>query len=395
VTVEPAAAKEFGISTSLREPMPPAYVSSSTGEHFQVGRPLWRAPDGAHLNLTPGPGLTPGQINAAERSLWRYAAAIRVAGERISLGEGWTPLLRRDWNGAPVQMKLDYMAPTGSFKDRGMSVMLTYLRNAGLEAILEDSSGNAGASMAAYAAAGGMRCRILAPAAAPKGKIAQIAAMGADVLLVEGSRQDVAEAALREAETCFYASHNWQPFFLEGTKTLAFELWEQLGFEAPDAVVVPLGYGSNVLGLRLGFEELVQSGAIARCPRIYGAQAANCAAFGAAWQSGVDHWVPIEPKPTVADGIASVRPVRMREVLCALRDSGGAVVVVSEGEIAQALSDLVGRGLYVEPTSATAAAALGRVQVDGRVGNGESVVLVLTGSGLKAPELISEILHLA
>jgi threonine synthase len=129
-----------------------------------------------------------------------------------------------------------------------MTVMVSYLKSHGIEHVLEDSSGNAGASLSAYAAAAGMRCRILVPETASYPKIAQIAACGADVLTIRGSRQDVADAALRMSSEIFYASHNWVPFFVEGTKTLAYELWEQLGFKAPDNVVTPLGYGSSVLG---------------------------------------------------------------------------------------------------------------------------------------------------
>jgi threonine synthase len=155
------------------------------------------------------------------------------------------------------------MMPTGSFKDRGMTAMVTYFKARGVNHVLEDSSGNAGASLSAYAAAAGMRCRILVPETASYPKIAQIAACGADVVTIRGSRQDVADAALDMSREIFYASHNWQPFFVEGTKTLAYELWEQLGFQAPDNVVVPLGYGSNVLGCERGFSEL--RGEIAAC----------------------------------------------------------------------------------------------------------------------------------
>jgi threonine synthase len=150
-------------------------------------------------------------------------------------------------------MKLEFMMPTGSFKDRGMTTLITYLKRRGITRVLEDSSGNAGASLAAYAAAAGMGCRILVPETASYPKIAQMAATGADVMTIKGSRQDVADAALRYASEIFYASHNWQPFFVEGTKTLAYELWEQLGFSAPENVVVPLGYGSNVCGCERGF----------------------------------------------------------------------------------------------------------------------------------------------
>lgn len=368
------------------------YISPVSGERFAVETPLWRDKAGSHLNLTPGLGLTSSDINTGERSLWRYQAAIRVdADARVSLGEGWTPLIQRPWDQRDVHFKLEYLAPTGSFKDRGTSVLFSYLRAAGVKRILEDSSGNAGASMAAYAAAAGLACRILAPASAPAGKISQMTAMGADVGLIKGDRQAVADAALREAETTFYASHNWQPFFIEGTKTLAFELWEQTDFRGPDVVVVPCGYGSNVLGLWIGFNELLARGQVARVPRIYAVQAAASAPFFAVWKSGGDEWVPIAPTPTMADGIASVRPVRIREVLEAVRGSKGAVVAVTEDEILQSLRQCLGQGLFVEPTSASAGAALTRLLKCGEIGAGENVAVVLTGSGLKATEKIAKL----
>src|SRR6185436_17459265 len=152
-------------------------------------------------------------------------------------------------------------------KDRGMTVLVSYLKSRGVRRVLEDSSGNAGASLSAYAAAAGMECRILVPETASYPKIAQIAACGADVMTIRGSRQDVADAALRMSAEIFYASHNWVPLFTEGTKTLAYEVWEQLGFQTPDNVVTPLGNGSNVTGSLRGFEELKRSGEIDRIPR--------------------------------------------------------------------------------------------------------------------------------
>jgi threonine synthase len=291
-----------------------------------------------------------------------------------------------------VAFKLEYIAPTGSFKDRGTAVLMTYLRSHGVPGILEDSSGNAGASMAAYTAACGMSCRILVPADAPSGKLVQMNAMGASVVSVQGTRQDVAERALTEASQYFYASHNWQPFFIEGTKTLAFELWEQGGFTVPDVVIVPLGYGSNVLGLSIGFGELLAAGEIKQMPRIYGVQASNCSPFAAALAAEVDHAVPFTPKPTVAGGIASQKPVRTAEVLKALRDSKGGLVTVSEEEIVTGLKGLLGCGLYVEPTSASAGAALSQLSARGEIDDDTSVVVVLTGSGLKATETIGELL---
>jgi threonine synthase len=287
------------------------------------------------------------------------------------------------------------MMPTGSFKDRGMTVMVSYLRSHGIDRVLEDSSGNAGASLSAYAAAAGMRCRILVPETASYPKIAQIAACGADVVTIPGSRQDVADAALRQAAGIFYASHNWQPLFVEGVKTLAYELWEQLGFRAPDNVIVPLGYGSNVLGCERGFSELLRGGEIVTPPRLFGVQAANCAPYHVAFQAGVDRLVPTTVTPTVAEGIASLRPTRVGEVLRAVRESGGAIVAVTEAEIVEALRGLAARGLYVEPTSAAAAAGLTQLVSRGAIRPRETTVLVLTGSGLKASAAIGELLRLA
>ena len=371
------------------------YVDPSTGDHYPVTQPMWRSPAGGYLNLSPGAGLKRDEIDTRCYSVWRYARAIRVpATRRVSLGEGWTPLVSIEWHGVEVHSKLEFMMPTGSFKDRGMTVMISYLKQCGLERVLEDSSGNAGASLAAYAAAAGIEARILVPETASYPKIVQIAAAGADAVTIPGSRQDVAEAAAAMSEDIFYASHNRQAFFAEGTKTLAYELWEQFGFDVPDSVIVPLGYGANVLGCEHGFGELLRNGEIERMPRIHAVQAANCAPYFAAFAAGADHLVPTTIQPTVAEGIASSQPTRVREVIGAIRESGGEIVAVSEEEIVAALNELARKGLYVEPTSAAAAAGLTRLIADGKVRAGEKTVLVLTGSGLKAGDRIGTLLGL-
>src|SRR5439155_9713786 len=327
------------------------YRCPTCGRCGNADRPLWRCECGSHLNLTPGCGLARREIVAEEASLWRYGAALALRGSpRISLGEGWTPLVLRDWYGAGVFFTLESQMPTGSFKDRGTAVMINHLLEVGVGPIHEDSSGNAGASIATYAAASGIPCRIYVPATAPPGKLVQIAVSGADVRMVPGSRQDVTEAALGASGDSFYASHNWHPYFIEGTKTLAFELWEQLGFRLPDNILVPTGYGSNILGLERGFDELERSGEITARPRFFAIPAANCVAFAAAWQTGEDRFVPFAAQPTIADGIATPKPVRIAEVLGAVRRSKGRVVAVGEEEIAPALTALGRLGLFVEPT---------------------------------------------
>jgi threonine synthase len=371
------------------------YIDPSTGATYPLDAARWRADSGHYLNLGPAPGLNRADIDRSCYSVWRYHRALLVSRENaVTLGEGWTPLTEGAWERMPVRFKLEFMMPTGSFKDRGMTALVTYLKHCGVDRVLEDSSGNAGASLSAYAAAAGVRCRVLVPETASYPKIAQIAACGAEVLTIRGSRQDVADAAIDMSREIFYASHNWQPFFVEGTKTLAYELWEQLGFRAPDNVVVPLGYGSNVLGCERGFGELLRGGEIERMPRIFGVQAANCAPCHAAYRAGGEALVPTEISPTIAEGIASSHPTRVAEVLRAVRSSGGNIVAVSEEEIVAALGALARTGLYVEPTSAAAAAGLTRLVAAAAIERGQTTVLVLTGSGLKASERIGELLKL-
>jgi threonine synthase len=363
------------------------YLCPACGATLAADRPLWRCACGSHLNLAPGQGMTRSEIDTGEASLWRYRAALALGRPpHVSLGEGWTPLVMRGWDGAAIRFKLESQMPTGSFKDRGTAVMLNHLLEVGVGPIHEDSSGNAGSSIATYAAAAGLPCRIFVPASAPRGKVVQIAASGAAVEAIPGTRQAVTEAALAATGESFYASHNWQPFFIEGTKTLAYELWEQLGFSTPDNIVVPTGYGSNILGLERGFDELMRQGEATRMPRLFAVQAANCAAFAAAWEGGTD----FVPQPTIADGIATVKPVRTAEVLAALRRSRGGVVTVPEGAIAPALIRLGRLGLYVEPTSATVGAALSGLLVSGAIQPGETTIAVITGHGLKAADKIGE-----
>ena len=371
------------------------YIDPATDVQYATDTARWCSDTGGYLNLTPGAGLKRGDIDTARHSVWRYAKAICVDEKHaVTMGEGWTPLTCGDWQGTQVMFKLEFMMPTGSFKDRGMTVMVSYLKSCGLDHVLEDSSGNAGASLSAYAAAASMRCRILVPETASYPKIAQIAACGADVVTIRGTRQDVADAALRMSQEIFYASHNWQPFFAEGTKTLAYELWEQLGFKAPDNVIVPLGYGSNVSGCAIGFGELLRNGEITKMPRIFGVQAANCGPYYNAFKAGVDHLVPTTVTPTIAEGIASSKPTRVVEALRAVRESGGSIVAVTEAEIVAALGVLARKGLYVEPTSAAAGAGLTQLLASGVIQPGELTVLVLTGTGLKASEKIGELLKL-
>jgi threonine synthase len=372
---------------------PPAYIDPIDGQRYSISQPRWRSDTGAPLMITALPGIGRGMIDTGKRSLWRYAAALPVdVPDPITMGEGCTPLVSNKWDGVPVLFKLEWISPTGSFKDRGASVMLSILRSQGVTKVLEDSSGNGGAAIAAYAATGGLAAKILVPASTAQDKIVQMRAYGAEIELIPGTRQDASDAAERQAATILYAGHNWQPFFLQGTKTLAYELWEDLKFKAPDTVIIPTGAGSNIMGCDIGFGELLRRGEIARLPRLFAAQPANCAPLHASFVVGSDDLTPVEVRPTIAEGASIAKPVRTREVLAAVRRSGGATVAVLEVEIERALFELSRIGLYAEPTSALAAAAFTKLLDRGAIQPTETTVLVLTGSGLKTTRRIGDLM---
>ncbi|BFU44074.1 pyridoxal-phosphate dependent enzyme [Krasilnikovia sp. MM14-A1004] len=370
----------------------PALVDRG-GRRYPLGEPRWHGDDGTPLAVTALGGLTRDDVDTTVRSQWRYAAALPLPIRRpVTLGEGMTPLLPLRVDGLELMVKPEWFNPTASFKDRGTTVMISLLAQQGVAEVLEDSSGNGGSSVAAYAAAAGIRATILAPAGTSPAKIQQSRFHGAAVELVPGTRQATADEAVRRSATTFYASHNWHPFFLQGTKLLAYEIWEDLGFSAPDAVVLPAGAGSLVLGCHLGFGELLAAGAIHARPRLLVAQPRNCAPLVAAFAAGAAEVAPGQWSATVAEGTAIARPVRDREVLEAVRVSGGDMAAVTETDIGPATAELAHRGLYAEPTSAIVLPAIREFRRRGALRPGETVVAVLSGSALKASDAVARVL---
>jgi threonine synthase len=375
--------------------MPTAsYVDPRNGRTYPFDEPRWCSDERTPLLIMPGSGISREEIDGRTRSLWRYRAVLPVdIAKPISLGEGCTPLVQQSWGDLRPHFKLEWFNPTGSFKDRGSAVMLSFLRQIGVDAILEDSSGNGGSSMAGLGAAGGMRVKILAPASTSPAKIAQVRAYGAEIQLVEGPREESEAEAIRQSNETFYASHNWQPFFLEGTKSLAYELWEDLGFRAPDNVVIPVGAGSSLLGCAFGFRELMKAGQIAKLPRLFVTQPLNCSPIDASFKAGVDTPMPREVLKTIAEGTAIKHPMRLREIIGALRESGGGTVALTEEEIVAALRRLARQGLFTEPTSASAGAALAKLSDAGSIKSNETTVVLLTGNGLKAASTVADLVR--
>lgn len=395
-------------------------ICATCGQVHPENALLWRCPCGGLLDLDTNFPFAP---NPAGQGLLRYATSLPLErpAEALILGAGQTPLVQRPWDQRAIHFKLDYLCPSGSYKDRGMAVLVNRLRELGVSRVIEDSSGNAGASMAAYAAATGLACDIYVPASTSEGKCTQIAAHGAQLKRIPGSREDTTRAAEAAATHTYYASHNWSPYFAHGVKTYAFEIYEQLG-KAPDLLILPAGQGSLVLGALRGFEELRLAGRIARLPRILAVQAERYAPLARAFVENAPPRLFVKNDDTMAEGIAAADPVRGPQTLAAVAATQGAWMTVSEEDIWRGFEQLCAVGLYAEPTSAVTAAALTRLlrlaahadektQTGDSTGHAEStaadprlrelarlasapeasIVVYLSGSGLKATDKIGHL----
>jgi threonine synthase len=319
--------------------------------------------------------------------IWRFANALpEVARDRrITLGEGATPLiaaprLAEAAGLSQLYLKLEFCNPTGSFKDRGTALVVSQALAADAQEFIEDSSGNAGASAAAYAARAGLRCTIYAPASAPMAKLRQAEAYGARVVTVAGSRADVAAAARRAARAAkaYHLDHNSNQNFAAGVGTIALELRDELAALPP--IVAPTGGGSIVTGIAGQFA--AKSGS-----PLFAVQSDACAPVVRAFDAGWDSVPAVEAQPTIAGGISIAEPPRGRELLSALRGSDGGAVSVSEEAIAR-WGKLLARleGVYAEPTAAAAVAGVARLVALGRIPADGAAVAIITGGGFKDPE---------
>ena len=370
VSTSPSAATEI-VCSNCGLPYPPQ------GAPYRCPRCL------AHFDFPRLPGFDPAQVDASQPGIWRYRQAFGLPADapRVTLGEGNTPLLRAEAFGRQVAFKLEFTNPSGSFKDRGAAPLLSFLKARGVNAAVEDSSGNAGAAFAAYAAAAGVRARVFVPdyAAGPKRK--QIEAYGAEVVRILGARQQTTEAALRAAaDGAIYASHAYLPHGLAGYATIAYEIYEQLG-AAPGSVLLPVGQGGLLLGVGRGFEALQRGGLIERLPALAGVQALACAPLWALFQSGSAGLGWVAEGETLAEGVRVQSPLRGDQALQMVRSSGGTLVAVDEPDILPGQRALAERGLYVEPTAAIVWKALETLSAE----LPEPIVVILTGSGLKTP----------
>lgn len=360
--------------------MGPDLECSICGRRYDAGpEEPWRCSCGGPLDFVglPRPDGPPPDDLDRDRGLWAFDAFLPVA-RRVTLGEGWTPLVFSPEQKA--SFKLEYVFPSGSFKDRGATTTLSRAASLGVKRVIEDSSGNAGAAIAQYAARAGIDADIFVPADAKASKLAAIERSGATAVRVPGSREAVTAACIDEVEStdAWYASHAWNPAFFAGTMTFAMEVAAQRDWTAPDAVVLPVGHGTLFLGAYRGFEALQSAGWTDQIPRLLAVQAAGVSPIADVMQGDRGQ---VETND-LADGIQIVEPVREAQIHEAIEASNGDAIAIGEEATATALDGLHRSGFYVEPTSAIAVAGLERYREEGVI-DGEDVVVPLTGSGLK------------
>lgn len=357
------------------------YVCADCGKKYDPGSFEFRCSCGGLFDLEKSDiDFSDKDIIANEWSLFRYLKALPFRDDfagwsNISMGEGSTPLARLDRALPNVFVKVDYMMPTLSFKDRGAVVVIAKAKEYGVTKVIQDSSGNAGKSIAAYAKRAGIDCEIFVPATASPKKVEQISAFGAEVHAISGTREDTANAALaRVTETGgFYASHVYNPFFYEGTKTYAYEIYEQTNGKIPDVLVIPVGNGTLLIGAYYGFTELIEFGLIEKIPKLIAVQAERCAPLHAAYYS-------LDPEKavtgeTIAEGIAITEPKRKKRILDIIKRTEGEIILAPEHKIAEAKNYLAERGFFVENT--TAATFAGFFDYYGKSGMGPEVKIVI------------------
>jgi threonine synthase len=348
----------------------PNYISQKGQLSISSAKDVWCGPDMDLLDLDYLPQINHDFVDNSYSGLWRYRRAIPIRNDNsiISIGECMTPISNIEIDGKSIMVKSEYLFPTGSYKDRGAAVLVSHLKEIGATSLVEDSSGNAGCAISAYSAKGNLCCTIYMPETTSPGKIKQIQSYGANTVLVPGDRSSATNAVYQALSNHSFASHVWNPYFFQGTKTFAYEIWEQTKGQLPDHIIFPTGNGTLIIGSYIGFTDLFRNQLIKKMPVLHASQAQNCNSL---------HHHPAEFNPTLAEGIAVKNPARKQQILDIINATGGTAITITESEIIE-YKKLAGKfGHYIETTSAVGLAAVKKLNVDG------NVLVPLTGSGLK------------
>lgn len=360
------------------------FVCSKCGKYAPVTTRAARCDCGGlwDLDFQP-PKFDFSKIDHSEWSLFRYRKFLALRDDswrKITLGEGLTPIIRLNRD---VLLKMDYCMPTLSFKDRGAAVLVAHCKSIGVTDVVQDSSGNAGNSVAAYCGRAGIHCEIFVPEGTSPKKVDMIRAHGATCTIVPGGRDHCADVCREKVkrEGIYYANHVYNPFFYEGTKTYLYEVFEQL-HRLPKNILIPVGNGTLFLGVMHALEELQEAGYLTELPQIIAVQSERCDPLLQAAEHGKNEPAPIQPSPTIAEGIAIGKPRRGVEILAYARKYGVRFVHAPEDGILKARAELAAQGIYCEKTTAASYAAYKHYCA--LYGRTEDCLIPMCGAGLKS-----------
>ncbi|MDR0887875.1 MAG: threonine synthase [Candidatus Methanoplasma sp.] len=349
------------------------------------------------LNLEPLKELKPKDLHKAPLGVWRYAPFMPVdPAHKVSIQEGGTPLYKTDAVAKSVGVKEAYVKfeglnPTGSFKDRGMTMGVSHAKELDAKIVGCASTGNTSASLAAYAAKAGIKCAVFLPSGkVAAGKLAQALFYGAKVLSIDGNFDDALDLARKMAdERKLYLLNSINPYRPEGQKSVLFEIMDQLEYNVPDRIILPVGNAANIWAVYKAIKELQEVGWIKKVPMLTGIQAEGSAPVAKAFAAKKKDFIPEEHPETVATAIRIGNPVSGRKALHAVYDTGGFATTVTDAEIIAAQQRL-GKleGVCVEPASAASIAGLKKLRDEGIIDKDERVVCICTGNGLKDPDTI-------
>lgn len=350
---------------------------------------------GSILEVIYRPEVSKDVFECRKFTMWKYKEFMPVDESRVvTLEEGGTPLCKCDKLGEEVgvelYVKVEGSNPTGSFKDRGMSVGITKALELGVDTVGCASTGNTSASLAAYAARAGLRCIVLLPSGkVALGKLAQAMFHGAEVISIKGNFDEALEAVTALAlEGKLYLLNSVNPFRLEGQKSIGFEIVDELGWKSPDRIILPVGNAGNISAIWKGLIEFYDAGFIESLPMMNGIQAEGAAPIVRAIREGKDDIVPIENPETVATAIRIGAPVSAKKAIRAIIESEGYAETVSDEEILSAQKLLARKeGIGVEPASAASIAGLIKLLENGEIDKKEKIVCVVTGHLLKDPNI--------
>ncbi len=373
------------------------FICTTCGKDFPTDKLIWKCTCGGILNLNYTPSFPIDEIKQRKPTMWRYREALPIEKDDhiVSLDETITPLSQIVINNHNIFIKQDYFFSTGTYKDRGAAVMVSKAKELGVDKLIEDSllddlSGSASYAVSAYCARGNIKCDIYTPENINPDKLGEIRLYGSKIHRLKDSTSKTKQDLLLNTNNEYYANHRWNPYFLQGTKTLAYEIWEQLGWQSPDTIIIPVGNGTLLLGVYIGFDDLLRAGAVKKIPKIIGVQSENCAPLYSAYKNKLSTIPKMIYKKTIAEGIAIANPLRVKDIIRAIMDSNGDIIMVTDEEIIVALTEMYLKGFSIELISAATVAGVKKYLKSNK--HEESIIAVLTDNGYRSMEKISKIL---